>query len=95
MTQSIRDVLSRRGDLSTFVVHLTRDRDVSGEERGVVRLQMRHVVRHRQSLDREPLSPTREDAASVALRHVASRRTQRRRSERATRVADTAHDGSS
>lgn len=32
MTQNIRDVLNRRGDLSTFVVHLTRDRDAPARD---------------------------------------------------------------
>ena len=50
MSQHIRDVLNRRSDLSTFIVHLTRD-----SESGTASANLRSIIRERRLIARTPM----------------------------------------
>lgn len=50
MTQNIREVLDRRTDLSTFVVHLTRDKDEQSARQALDTILSERVLRARTAM---------------------------------------------
>ena len=60
VTQTIHDVLNRRSDLSTFVVHFTRNSDA-----GSARVNLRSVIRARRIEARTPFGWARDHAEST------------------------------